>query len=146
MMNPSNGQTYSNTGAWTYNALVWEGDSFDSCYGHPSGTNEYHQHVVPVCLSSATSATAHSPIIGFASDGYPIYGPFGYTNASNPNSAIKRMLTSYQLRSITTRQTYWNGTTLASSLYGPAVSTSFPIGSFNEDYGYVANAGDLDMW
>jgi hypothetical protein len=72
--------------------LVWEGSSFDSCYGHPSGTNEYHQHVVPVCLSSATSSTAHSPIVGFATDGYPIYGPFGYTNALNPNSAIKRIL------------------------------------------------------
>jgi hypothetical protein len=72
--------------------LVWEGSSFDSCYGHSSGTNEYHQHVVPVCFSSATSSTAHSPIVGFATDGYPIYGPFGYTNASNPNSAIKRIL------------------------------------------------------
>ena len=40
MMNPSNGQTYGNNGAWTYNALVWEGSSFDTCYGHPSGTNE----------------------------------------------------------------------------------------------------------
>ena len=79
MMNPSNGQTYANAGSWTYNALVWEGSSFDLCYGHPSGTNDNHQHVVPVCLSRATSATAHSPIIGFATDGFPIYGPFSYT-------------------------------------------------------------------
>jgi hypothetical protein len=44
------------------------------------------------------------------------------------------------------RQTYWNGTTLSLSMYGPPVSATFPIGSFNEDYGYVANSGDLDMW
>ena len=34
-----------------------------------------------------------------------------------PRSAIKRMLTSYQLRSITVRQTYWNGTNLGLALY-----------------------------
>ena len=62
-----------------------------------------------------------------------------------PSSEFKRMLTSYQLRSITVRQTYWNGINLGSALYGPPVNASCPIGSFNEDYGYVAGLGDLDM-
>jgi hypothetical protein len=54
--------------------------------------------------------------------GYPIYGPFGYSNATNQNSAIKRMVPGWQLRSITNRVSLYNGTALSSTLYGPAVS------------------------
>ena len=108
--------------------------------------SRYHQHVIPVCLTSAISSSTHSSIIGFSSDGYPIYGAFGYTNGTNPNSPIKRMISSWVLRNITVRQTFWNGTVLSSSLWGPIVNATFPIGSFLEDYGYVAGYGDLDFF
>ncbi len=47
---------------------------------------------------------------------------------------------------LSVRQTFWNGTVLASSLWGPIVNATMPIGSFLEDYGYVAGYGDLDFF
>ena len=41
-------------------------------------------------------ATNHSKLIGFAADGYPIYGPFGYSNPLNSSSSIIRMISSYE--------------------------------------------------
>lgn len=41
----------------------------------------------------------HSKIVGWAADGYPIYGPYGYLNATNATSQVVRMTSSYQLES-----------------------------------------------
>ena len=65
--------------------------------------------------------TSHSPIIGYALDSYPIYGPFGYSSANDSSSSIKRMSSGYTLRSISDRTTLSNGTTLSSYYYGPTV-------------------------
>ncbi|HTW95227.1 MAG TPA: YHYH protein [Tepidisphaeraceae bacterium] len=50
----------------------------DRCCGHPSPDNVYHYHKYPICLNSPWSddGSAHSPIIGWAFDGFPIYGPY----------------------------------------------------------------------
>lgn len=45
----------------------------DQCAGHPTPVaGEYHYHGLPVCFASQSGA---SRIIGFALDGFPIYGP-----------------------------------------------------------------------
>ena len=64
--------------------------------GHPTQGGIYHNHVNPIALYSDPS-TGHSPLIGFALDGYPIYGPFGYDSPMDSTSAIARMESSYQL-------------------------------------------------
>jgi hypothetical protein len=53
---------------------VW----LDSCCGHPQQTGVYHYHKYPTCVKSpfADDGTAHSPVIGFAFDGFPIHGPY----------------------------------------------------------------------
>ena len=53
---------------------VW----LDSCCGHPSPTGMYHYHKYPSCVKSPFSddGKQHSPIIGFAFDGFPVYGPW----------------------------------------------------------------------
>jgi hypothetical protein len=53
---------------------VW----LDSCCGHPQQTGVYHYHKYPTCVKSpfADDGTRHSPIIGFAFDGFPIHGPY----------------------------------------------------------------------
>lgn len=50
----------------------------DRCCGHPSPDNRYHYHKYPVCLKSPwmDEGTEHSRVIGWAFDGYPIYGPY----------------------------------------------------------------------
>jgi hypothetical protein len=134
--------TSSGDGKWHCDAWYNEGTTMDtSGNGHATNSGAYHYHANPTTLYS-DPATAHSPIIGFALDGYPIYGPYGYSSATNSSSAIARMKSSYQMRSITTRTVLPDGTT--SSPAGPAVSTTFPLGMYVEDYAYVSGLGDLD--
>jgi hypothetical protein len=51
---------------------------FDSCCGHPQQSGVYHYHKYPTCLKTPfpDDGDGHSPIIGFAWDGYPVYGPY----------------------------------------------------------------------
>ena len=53
---------------------VW----FDSCCGHPEQRGAYHYHKYPSCVKTPfpDDGKAHSPVIGFAWDGYPLYGPY----------------------------------------------------------------------
>ena len=53
---------------------VW----LDSCCGHPQQTGVYHYHKFPTCVKSPfpDDGRRHSPVIGFAFDGYPIHGPW----------------------------------------------------------------------
>ena len=53
-------------------------DMMDRCCGHPSPDNRYHYHKYPICVKSpfADEGDDHSPLIGFAFDGMPIYGPY----------------------------------------------------------------------
>ena len=48
----------------------------DSCDGHPQISGVYHYHALPRCLRTG-SKKAHSKRIGWALDGFPIYGPRG---------------------------------------------------------------------
>jgi hypothetical protein len=53
---------------------VW----LDSCCGHPQQTGVYHYHKYPACVKSPfkDDGANHSPILGFAFDGFPIHGPY----------------------------------------------------------------------
>lgn len=81
-------------------------------------------------------------------DGYPVYGPFGYSNAVNSKSRIKRLLPSYKLRSYVKgeRRSLANGTILSPKYYGPEVNSSYPLGYFIQDYEYARGLGDLDQY
>lgn len=54
---------------------VWR---LDRCCGHPSPRYQYHYHKYPVCVKTPWSdeGQQHSSVIGFAFDGYPVYGPY----------------------------------------------------------------------
>ena len=53
---------------------VW----LDSCCGHPQQSGVYHYHKYPTCVKSPfkDDGKQHSPVIGFAFDGFPLYGPY----------------------------------------------------------------------
>lgn len=169
--NSDDGQTYNNAGVWHRNADFFESYSFDSCLGHASvggGTvvnGLYHHHVLPVCLSvngvAANTTTAHSPLLGFALDGFPIYGPYGYTTATSSSSAIKKLTSSYVATTYTSgiRNKFANGTTISSSAnYGPSTSTTYQLNTLSTtktaltsaayllDYAYTSGAGDLNAF
>lgn len=132
IFNPYDGMSYNNAGVWNRDALFYEGISFDDCLGHPNAQSEYHLHVNPTCLYDDTDSTHHSPIIGYAFDGFPIYGAYGYTN-SNGTGGIKRMKSSFVMNSASTRTN------------GPAVDATYPLGAFIEDRTFVDGSGDLDI-
>ena len=136
------------TGTWNVEVYLAEGFVLDSPLGaHPQQQGAYHSHAKPYRLYSTTPETEHSPIVGYAFDGYPIYGPYGYTTAMNASSGISRMKTGYGLRNITTRTTLPDGSSLSAADYGPDVSVTYPIGTYIEDYQWsAANGGDLDEY
>ena len=143
IFNAKDAHSFNNQNIWNQNAVIVEGISFDSCLGHPAPNGEYHHHLNPRCLYDDHDSSIHSPIIGYAFDGFPIYGAYGnkYTDGTG---GITRMRSSYQLRSITDRTTLPDGTVLNSSQYGPAVSVTYPLGYYIEDFEYVPGSGDLD--
>jgi hypothetical protein len=54
-------------------AVAWEVQ--DECHGHPQISGVYHYHDVSPCLED--SGTEHSALVGYAFDGFGIYGPRG---------------------------------------------------------------------
>jgi hypothetical protein len=63
-------------------------------------------------------------------------------------SAVTRMKTGYSLRNITTRDHYpaAPGGGAATTQTGPPVNSTYPIGTYCEDYEWLASNGDLDEY
>jgi len=106
-------------------------------YGYPQNPkilrNALGDNVFGVNANYAekTSGFVHSPILGWAYDGNPIYGPYGYVNAVDETSSIVRQTSSYALKS---------------SIPSTRPSTAkYPIGAFVEDYDFVQGNGSLDF-
>lgn len=76
--NWNDGHTYNNAGVWHQIAPVFEYYDVDLCEGHAQQQGAYHHHADPVCLAEEIedTGTGHSPIYGYAADGYPVYGPY----------------------------------------------------------------------
>lgn len=144
--------------AWNRDAVLAERAGFDCAKGHPARGN-YHHHQNPsafkldlavisnICnLYDAEGlyvidSTKHSPLIGFAYDGFPIYGAYGYANTDG-SGGITRIKSGYQLRDITQRTTAPDGTDVDD---GPDVSMTYPLGYFREDYEFLAHPGEEDF-
>jgi hypothetical protein len=155
--NAADARSYNNLNIWHQNAIVAEAASFDAALGHPNPNQgatgnpipgTYHYHQTPVALleqiDPGNTGQHHSPILGYALDGFPVYGPYGYVNPDG-TGGVDRMDSSYQLRNITQRTTLPDGTVLAPAQYGPAIGGTTPLGYYLEDFAFVAGAGDLDV-
>ena len=143
IFNWSDGRSYYNQRAWNQNAVYFEGPSLDSCGAHPPPFGEYHTHATPACLmeTAGDDGSDHSPILGWSYDGFPIYGPWGYANVDG-SGGVERMESSWQVRNITQRTHYADGTDVAN---GPSVA-AIPLGAYQEDHEYVNDLGDLDEY
>ncbi len=162
-------------GIWLREAYVVEGVTFDAALAHPAGAN-YHYHVQPIALryqlgdhvdynattnrytESAAAVTQHSPILAWAADGFPIYGPYGYSDPTNAASSVRRMVTGFTPRNGANGTTNLAATgritlpawaavvrnrsaTLLTTEYGPAVGTAFALGRYLEDNDYLGDLG-----
>lgn len=137
---------------WNRDAIPAEMAGFDCSKAHPAMGN-YHHHQNPSAFKLdlnvvsticniydadglyAMDSTQHSPLIGFAYDGFPIYGAYGYMNADGTGGVV-RIESGYELRSMTARTTHADGSTVSA---GPAINTTFPLGYFREDYGWISH-------
>jgi len=145
------------TNAWNRDAIPAEMEGFDCSKAHPAMGN-YHHHQNPSAFKLdlnvvstvcnlydadglyAIDSTAHSPLIGFAYDGFPIYGAYGYRNA-NGSGGITRIKSGYQLRNITSRTEHADGTDVDD---GPNINRNYFLGYFREDYEFVSHPGQED--
>lgn len=128
----------------------------DSCGGHPEQTGQYHYHdthFLDCWKANAAMANyndyyggsqfngdnlrhpdGHSKLVGFAFDGFPIYGPYGYEDPWEATQNTRPMLSQYRTRNIEVdgRPDYGN------------TPQNPPAGSLMQDWEYIEGLGDLD--
>ena len=85
----------------------------------------------------------HSPIVGWAFDGNPIYGPYAYSDPTDQSSSIAKLNTSYRLRTNLVYDVDSNPNPVR--VAGPLL-TEEVAGNFVEDYEYVFGLGALDQY
>lgn len=163
---------------WNRDAYVNEGMTFDAALGHQQNRGTYHYHSEPIALrnllgdhvdydsatktyrESTAPVSKHSPVLGWMQDGYPLYGPYGYSNPTNPASGLRRMVSGFALRDgkngtdnlmLTGRHTLpvWEARetgrppALQSYQSGPNVTARYPLGHYMEDYAYLGDVGKV---
>ena len=136
MMEPGTAEFWQGDRAagWNYEALGGAVPlGLDTNYGHVQPTGMYHYHGIPTGLMRRLGFEKgeHSPMIGWAADGFPIYALFGFGDAKDANSAVKELTSSYRLK---------KGERPANP-QGPGGEYD---GAFVQDYEFVEGVGDLD--
>ena len=129
--------TFITAGSWNNSIFTSSNTYFSSnYYTDISGDIDYIRNT-----------DGHSKIIGFCFDGYPIYGPYGYSSATVSSSDVTYMTSSYK-----TKTTEFSGrpytydycatgtNTITKELY----SITLSAGAFIDDYEYVDGYGTLD--
>ncbi|MCA8909443.1 MAG: YHYH protein [Rhodospirillaceae bacterium] len=116
------------TSGWQYEALssaVHLGIDDNHAHVQPGGA--YHYHGLPTGLMDDWPTGVHSPLVGYAADGFPIYALYGF--ADGRGGPVRLLSSSYRLKS---------GTRPG----GPGGPYD---GRFTQDYEYVPGLGDLDQ-
>ena len=116
-------------GGWNYDALGGALPlGLDSNNAHVQPTGAYHYHALPIGLMQQLGwkADEHSPQIGWAADGFPVYALTG-----DLGTGVKMLKSSYQLK----EGERPGGTNNPAGTYD---------GTFNQDWQYIKGSGDLD--
>ncbi|PQO44087.1 YHYH protein [Blastopirellula marina] len=121
-------------GGWQYEALSGAVPlGIDANHAHVQPNGAYHYHGLPseFLKELGVPKNSHSPLIGWAADGFPIYALYGYKDPKDANSEIVELNSSYQLK---------QGARPGGSR-GPGGKYD---GTFLADYQFVSGQGDLD--
>ena len=165
---PVNGLT--GDGVWNRDGYHNEGVTFDPALAHQAGNN-YHYHAQPIGLryqlgdhvdynattnrytESTAPVTRHSPILAWAADGLPIYGPYGYSSPLDANSGPRRMVSGFVPRNGSYGTTDLAATGRVSLppwaqriqtvdfKGGPAVGPNYLPGHYIEDFDHLGDHG-----
>ena len=103
--------------------------------GHVNNVSRYHYHNVPIDYFTndlGISRTDHSPLLGYAADGFPIYYKYLYTNPMNSMGGISEFQSDYQLKTGTRPG---DGITAPDGVYD---------GTYIQDYEQIPLQSELD--
>lgn len=101
---------------------------------HVQPTGKYHYHGSPTLyLQNANIPTNKMTLVGYAADGFPVYYKYAYTNATDANSVVVAMTSSYRLKS---------GKRPGDGVTAPCGSYD---GVYSNDYEFVSGLGTLDQ-
>ena len=128
----------------------------DTCGGHPEQSGQYHYHDTHFldCWRDGSAIASyndyygstqfngdnirhpdgHSKMVGISFDGFPIYGPFAYTDAWDSLSGTSTMSSSYAIRD----------TEAAGRPDYGSTTENPPAGALIVDWEYVEGTGTLD--
>jgi hypothetical protein len=117
---------------WRVEAIIGTNRTMglDQNYAHVQPDGAYHYHGVPVGLEQVLGGSQKMTLIGYASDGFPMYGPIAYDKANDPSSVLRQMKPSWQLK---------KGARPGGN--GPGGTYD---GTYTRDYEFVSGSGDLD--
>lgn len=119
---------------WNYEALGGAIPlGLDENHAHVQPTGIYHYHGLPTLYlrQRGVAPGRHSPLVGWAADGFPIYALYGHADPQDTTSSVKRLDSSYRLKT----------GNRPSDRNGPGGQHD---GAFIQDFEYVEGAGDLD--
>ena len=138
MFDPGTAELWNNNIRWHYEALsgmlTTRGSlGVDQNLAHVQPNGAYHYHGLPMGLLAKLDYRNKMVLVGWAADGYPIYGPFCFSDSKNSRSRLKELKSSYRLKS--------GSRPSGSDSPGGAYD-----GSFSSDYEFVQGAGDLDQF
>jgi hypothetical protein len=135
-------------GNWNIEALGHEtfdfGDDMNHAHVQPSG--EYHYHGMPELLIDFLGDNQGMTLVGWASDGFPVYARYGYSNPNDSTSELISLQPSWKLKEIPDEG---RPDTLTALIGGPGQGTTYPnipiqMGAFTQDFEYEEGYGDLD--
>lgn len=128
---------------WRYDpmsSLNSFGTDANNAHTQPDGTYHYHGNPKAMFSDDCSNQTNASPVIGFAADGYPVYG----TCIEDPQTGnIRAATSSYQLKGNGGPRQNVSGYTTPVGGTGEVASNNYD-GQFRGDWEYVDGLGDLD--
>lgn len=131
---PSTAEFWRGDRNWNEEAIDGNGRrllGLDENFGHVQPDGSYHYHGTPIGLVKNLAAKNNKQVmlLGYAADGFPIYGQYGYSDPKDAGSQVKKLTSSYQLKGGRRPQG------------GPSGNHD---GTYGADYEFVKDKGDLD--
>jgi hypothetical protein len=120
-------------GTWRMEALGQTSFRFgtDVNNAHVQPNGEYHYHGMPEKTITKLGKGTGMALVGWAADGFPIYARYGYVRATDATSGTKVLTGSYRVK--------------ATPDAGRPATSLYAMGTFVQDWEYVAGLGDLDQ-
>lgn len=118
---------------WRLEALGQSAFNFgtDVNNGHVQPNGAYHYHGLPEGLiARLAKGAATMTLVGWAPDGFPIYARLGHAVAGDARTPLVALRSSFRLKAVPDA--------------GRPPVAQFAMGTFTQDYEYVAASGDLD--